>query len=129
MKDFESVIEAQIESMENGEKDYSKAFVVITNMAKLATLLGMTTDKFTDLIHRSSEVGLHFIVGTSYQYLSDYSSLLKSLKGEIEQALFGMRLADQTILNRPSIKNEPALLQNQGYYYDEGEYTKLRLFD
>ena len=129
MKEFGSVMEAQIKAMANGEKDYSKSYVIVTNMEKLAALTGLSAEQFSGLIRRGSEVGLHFIIGTSYKYLTDYSSLLKPLKGEIGQAFFGMRLTDQTVLSHPTIRGEAALMPNQGYYYDEGEYIKLRLFD
>lgn len=129
IKDFEVVMEAQIEAMANGEKDYDKAYVVVTNMEKLATLIGLSADKFVELVRQGSEVGLHFILGTSYKYLTDYSSLLKPMKNEIGQAFFGMRLTDQTLLNHPTIRGELALTPDQGYYYDEGEYIKLRLFN
>lgn len=129
LKEFGSVMESQIEAMANGEKEYSKSYVIVTNMEKLAAFIGLSAEQFSDLIRQGSEVGLHFILGTSYKYLMDYSSLLKPMKSEIGQAFFGMRLTDQTILNHPTIRGEVALTANQGYYYDEGEYIKLRLFD
>ncbi len=81
------------------------------------------------LIYEASEVGIYFIIGTTYSYLTDYNSVLKALKTSIDQAIFAMRLSDQNICNKPLIRNEAKLMNDEAYYYYDEEYIKFKYCD
>ena len=102
---------------------------IIPNMEVFINLCQINAKEVSRIISEAYEVGIYFIIGTTYAYLTDYNSVLKSFKTSIDQAIFAMRLSDQSICNKPLIRNEAKLMNDEAYYYYDDEYTKFKYCD
>lgn len=125
IKQFSTIIDSKIAEIHqtNGYESYT---FVIPNIESLVSLCQIDMKEISRLISEAYQVGIYFIIGTTYPYLTDYNSALKELKTTIDQAIFVMRLSDQNVCNKPLIRNEAKLENDEAYYYHDDDYIKFK---
>lgn len=125
IKDFVEQLTTEIDYRKEIGKNTIQ-YILIDDMEKFVEITSIKNEEFKHIVESAKEVGIQFILMSNYAYASNYSSIIKSMKSEITHALFVMKLSEQTLLDKPYIKNESNLSLGDMYYYEDGIYTKIK---
>lgn len=125
IKEFVIQLEEEINyRKETGNKD--SQWLIIDDMEKFSTLTKIQADKFKSLYTEAKDVGIKILMVSNYTYASNYASIIKPIKGDIQNIGLVMRISDQAMFDKPYLKQEPILNIGDVYYYHQGIYKKIK---
>ena len=111
------------------EKGISSEWIVfIPNMRALVSESDLNVQQLQFMFENGYRVGMRFIIGTDYTYIgTSVDSIPRYLKTNVQWVIFGMRLMDQTFLDKGMYSRDVAPDLDQVYLHSRKEVIKLKI--
>ena len=111
------------------EKGISSEWIVfIPNMRALVSESDLNVQQLQFMFENGYRVGMRFIIGTDYTYLgTSVDPIPRYLKTNVQWVIFGMRLMDQTFLDKGIYSRDVAPDPDQVYLHSRKEIIKLKI--
>ena len=108
--------------------DNKDLLVYVPDLEELLKLANDNDIDFKTLLENSSDKGLYFIFNTYLSFLSgNYDEVPSMIRGNLKVGIIGSRLTDQDLINFKYISNEKYLKEDEGYYFRNRSYSKIRI--
>lgn len=108
--------------------DNKDLLVYVPDLEELLKLANDNDIDFKVLLENSSDKGLYFIFNTYLSFLSgNYDEVPSMIRGNLKVGIIGSRLTDQDLINFKYISNEKYLKEDEGYYFRNRSYSKIRI--
>ena len=103
--------------------------IFIPDLDKFVQARGLTAEQVSRLYQEGWKYNMHFVVGSFYSYISNNTigSPVRQIKLYNQYYLFGMRLTDQTILEKTFNSKEPYLNKDEVYLYGRQSSIKIKI--
>ncbi len=103
--------------------------IFIPDLDKFVQASGLTAEQVSRLYQEGWKYNMHFVVGSFYSYISNNTigSPVRQIKLYNQYYLFGMRLTDQTILEKTFNSKEPYLNKDEIYLYGRQSSIKIKI--
>ena len=103
--------------------------IFIPDLDKFVQASGLTAEQVSRLYQEGWKYNMHFVVGSFYSYISNNTigSPVRQIKLYNQYYLFGMRLTDQTILEKTFNSKEPYLNKDEVYLYGRQSSIKIKI--
>ena len=117
-----------LEERKNGNTG-PKIIVVIPDLEKFVQITGLTAEQATILYQEGWRYDMVLIVGSLHSYVNGavFGSPARQIKNSNQYYLFGMRLTDQTIVEKTYNSREPYLKLDEMYLYNRSSSMKLKI--
>ena len=111
------------------EKGISSEWIVfIPNMRALVSESDLNVQQLQFMFEKGYRVGMRFIIGTDYTYIgTSVDPIPRYLKTNVQWVIFGMRLMDQTFLDKGMYNRDVAPDLDQVYLHSRKEVIKLKI--
>ncbi|MCF1283443.1 type VII secretion protein EssC [Streptococcus sinensis] len=111
------------------EKGISSEWIVfIPNMRALVSESDLNVQQLQFMFEKGYRVGMRFIIGTDYTYIgTSIDPIPRYLKTNVQWVIFGMRLMDQTFLDKGMYSRDVAPDPDQVYLHSRKEVIKLKI--
>ena len=111
------------------EKGISSEWIVfIPNMRALVSESDLNVQQLQFMFEKGYRVGMRFIIGTDYTYIgTSVDPIPRYLKTNVQWVIFGMRLMDQTFLDKGIYSRDVAPDPDQVYLHSRKEVIKLKI--
>ena len=111
------------------EKGISSEWIVfIPNMRALVSESDLNVQQLQFMFENGYRVGMRFIIGTDYTYIgTSIDPIPRYLKTNVQWVIFGMRLMDQTFLDKGMYNRDVAPDLDQIYLHSRKEVIKLKI--
>ena len=111
------------------EKGISSEWIVfIPNMRALVSESDLNEQQLQFMFENGYRVGMRFIIGTDYTYIgTSIDPIPRYLKTNVQWVIFGMRLMDQTFLDKGMYNRDVAPDLDQIYLHSRKEVIKLKI--
>ena len=111
------------------EKGISSEWIVfIPNMRALVSESDLNVQQLQFMFENGYRVGMRFIIGTDYTYIgTSIDPIPRYLKTNVQWVIFGMRLMDQTFLDKGMYNRDVAPDLDQVYLHSRKEVIKLKI--
>ena len=111
------------------EKGISSEWIVfIPNMRALVSESDLNVQQLQFMFENGYRVGMRFIIGTDYTYIgTSVDPIPRYLKTNVQWVIFGMRLMDQTFLDKGMYSRDVAPDIDQVYLHSRKEVIKLKI--
>ena len=111
------------------EKGISSEWIVfIPNMRALVSESDLNVQQLQFMFENGYRVGMRFIIGTDYTYIgTSIDPIPRYLKTNVQWVIFGMRLMDQTFLDKGMYSRDVAPDLDQVYLHSRKEVIKLKI--
>ena len=111
------------------EKGISSEWIVfIPNMRALVSESDLNDQQLQFMFENGYRVGMRFIIGTDYTYIgTSIDPIPRYLKTNVQWVIFGMRLMDQTFLDKGMYSRDVAPDPDQIYLHSRKEVIKLKI--
>jgi len=111
------------------EKGISSEWIVfIPNMRALVSESDLNVQQLQFIFENGYRVGMRFIIGTDYTYIgTSVDPIPRYLKTNVQWVIFGMRLMDQTFLDKGIYSRDVAPDPDQVYLHSRKEIIKLKI--
>ena len=111
------------------EKGISSEWIVfIPNMRALVSESDLNVQQLQFMFENGYRVGMRFIIGTDYTYIgTSVDPIPRYLKTNVQWVIFGMRLMDQTFLDKGIYSRDVAPDPDQVYLHSRKEIIKLKI--
>ena len=111
------------------EKGISSEWIVfIPNMRALVSESDLNVQQLQFMFENGYRVGMRFIIGTDYTYIgTSVDPIPRYLKTNVQWVIFGMRLMDQTFLDKGMYNRDVAPDLDQIYLHSRKEVIKLKI--
>ena len=111
------------------EKGISSEWIVfIPNMRALVSESDLNVQQLQFMFENGYRVGMRFIIGTDYTYIgTSVDPIPRYLKTNVQWVIFGMRLMDQTFLDKGIYSRDVAPDPDQVYLHSRKEVIKLKI--
>ena len=111
------------------EKGISSEWIVfIPNMRALVSESDLNVQQLQFMFENGYRVGMRFIIGTDYTYIgTSVDPIPRYLKTNVQWVIFGMRLMDQTFLDKGMYNRDVAPDLDQVYLHSRKEVIKLKI--
>jgi len=111
------------------EKGISSEWIIfIPNMRALVSESDLNDQQLQFMFENGYRVGMRFIVGTDYTYIgTSIDPIPRYLKTNVQWVIFGMRLMDQTFLDKGMYNRDVAPDLDQIYLHSRKEVIKLKI--
>ena len=111
------------------EKGISSEWIVfIPNMRALVSESDLNVQQLQFMFEKGYRVGMRFIIGTDYTYIgTSVDPIPRYLKTNVQWVIFGMRLMDQTFLDKGIYSRDVAPDPDQVYLHSRKEIIKLKI--
>ena len=111
------------------EKGISSEWIVfIPNMRALVSESDLNEQQLQFMFENGYRVGMRFIIGTDYTYIgTSIDPIPRYLKTNVQWVIFGMRLMDQTFLDKGMYSRDVAPDPDQIYLHSRKEVIKLKI--
>ena len=118
----------ELEDRKKGETGHD-FIIFIPNLEKFVQASGLTGEQVSTLYQEGWKYNMHFVVGSFYSYISNNAigSPARQVKAYNQYYLLGMRLTDQTILEKPYNSKEPYLNKDELYLYGHQSSVKIKI--
>ena len=128
LEDMANQLMLELEDRKKGETGHD-FIIFIPNLEKFVQASGLTGEQVSALYQEGWKYNMHFVVGSSYSYISNNAigSPARQIKAYNQHYLLGMRLTDQTILEKPYNSKEPYLNKDEVYLYGRPSSVKLKI--
>ena len=106
----------------------SEWIVFIPNMRALVSESDLNVQQLQFMLEKGYRVGMRFIIGTDYTYIgTSVDPIPRYLKTNVQWVIFGMRLMDQTFLDKGIYSRDVAPDPDQVYLHSRKEIIKLKI--
>ena len=106
----------------------SEWIVFIPNMRALVSESDLNVQQLQFMFEKGYRVGMRFIIGTDYTYIgTSVDPIPRYLKTNVQWVIFGMRLMDQTFLDKGMYNRDVAPDLDQVYLHSRKEVIKLKI--
>ena len=106
----------------------SEWIVFIPNMRALVSESDLNVQQLQFMFEKGYRVGMRFIIGTDYTYIgTSVDPIPRYLKTNVQWVIFGMRLMDQTFLDKGIYSRDVAPDPDQVYLHSRKEVIKLKI--
>ena len=106
----------------------SEWIVFIPNMRALVSESDLNVQQLQFMFEKGYRVGMRFIIGTDYTYIgTSVDPIPRYLKTNVQWVIFGMRLMDQTFLDKGMYNRDVAPDPDQVYLHSRKEVIKLKI--
>ena len=106
----------------------SEWIVFIPNMRALVSESDLNVQQLQFMFEKGYRVGMRFIIGTDYTYIgTSVDTIPRYLKTNVQWVIFGMRLMDQTFLDKGIYSRDVAPDPDQVYLHSRKEIIKLKI--
>ena len=103
-------------------------FIVIPNLQTFIQESGISEEDWVRLFNKAYQVKLYLILGGSYQYLGiSGDAQVKKVRLDAQWFLVGMRLTDQSFLDKVYNSKEPKLDTDMVYIHNRKQYQQLKI--
>ena len=111
------------------EKGISSEWIIfIPNMRALVSESDLNDQQLQFMFENGYRVGMRFIIGTDYTYIgTSIDPIPRYLKTNVQWVIFGMRLMDQTFLDKGIYSRDVAPDPDQVYLHSRKEIIKLKI--
>ena len=111
------------------EKGISSEWIIfIPNMRALVSESDLNDQQLQFMFENGYRVGMRFIIGTDYTYIgTSIDPIPRYLKTNVQWVIFGMRLMDQTFLDKGMYNRDVAPDPDQVYLHSRKEVIKLKI--
>ena len=111
------------------EKGISSEWIIfIPNMKALVSESDLNEQQLQFMFEKGYRVGMRFIIGTDYTYIgTSIDPIPRYLKTNVQWVIFGMRLMDQTFLDKGMYSRDVAPDPDQIYLHSRKEVIKLKI--
>ena len=111
------------------EKGISSEWIIfIPNMRALVSESYLNDQQLQFMFENGYRVGMRFIIGTDYTYIgTSIDPIPRYLKTNVQWVIFGMRLMDQTFLDKGMYNRDVAPDLDQVYLHSRKEVIKLKI--
>ena len=111
------------------EKGISSEWIIfIPNMRALVSESDLNDQQLQFMFENGYRVGMRFIIGTDYTYIgTSIDPIPRYLKTNVQWVIFGMRLMDQTFLDKGMYSRDVAPDPDQVYLHSRKEVIKLKI--
>ena len=111
------------------EKGISSEWIIfIPNMKALVSESNLNEQQLQFMFEKGYRVGMRFIIGTDYTYIgTSIDPIPRYLKTNVQWVIFGMRLMDQTFLDKGMYSRDVAPDPDQVYLHSRKEVIKLKI--
>ena len=111
------------------EKGISSEWIIfIPNMRALVSESDLNDQQLQFMFENGYRVGMRFIIGTDYTYIgTSVDPIPRYLKTNVQWVIFGMRLMDQTFLDKGMYNRDVAPDLDQVYLHSRKEVIKLKI--
>ena len=111
------------------EKGISSEWIIfIPNMRALVSESNLNDQQLQFMFENGYRVGMRFIIGTDYTYIgTSIDPIPRYLKTNVQWVIFGMRLMDQTFLDKGMYNRDVAPDLDQIYLHSRKEVIKLKI--
>ena len=111
------------------EKGISSEWIIfIPNMRALVSESDLNDQQLQFMFENGYRVGMRFIIGTDYTYIgTSVDPIPRYLKTNVQWVIFGMRLMDQTFLDKGIYSRDVAPDPDQVYLHSRKEIIKLKI--
>ena len=111
------------------EKGISSEWIIfIPNMRALVSESDLNDQQLQFMFENGYRVGMRFIIGTDYTYIgTSIDPIPRYLKTNVQWVIFGMRLMDQTFLDKGMYNRDVAPDLDQIYLHSRKEVIKLKI--
>ena len=111
------------------EKGISSEWIIfIPNMRALVSESDLNDQQLQFMFENGYRVGMRFIIGTDYTYIgTSIDPIPRYLKTNVQWVIFGMRLMDQTFLDKGMYNRDVAPDLDQVYLHSRKEVIKLKI--
>ena len=111
------------------EKGISSEWIIfIPNMKALVSESDLNEQQLQFMFEKGYRVGMRFIIGTDYTYIgTSIDPIPRYLKINVQWVIFGMRLMDQTFLDKGMYSRDVAPDPDQIYLHSRKEVIKLKI--
>ncbi|MFI3886555.1 type VII secretion protein EssC [Streptococcus parauberis] len=111
-----------------GKTDNANWFILIPDFESFVVKTNLKLEQIQALLEIGPKVGLHLVIGSAYTYVgTKVDPINKYVKTTMQQIMLGMRLMDQTFLDKVYNSKEPRLNKDEVYIHDRKTYQKLKL--
>ncbi|MBP2622162.1 type VII secretion protein EssC [Streptococcus panodentis] len=128
LKDMANQLMLELEDRKKGEAGHD-FIIFIPDLEKFVEVSGLTTEQVSTLYQEGWKYNMHFVVGSMYSYISNNTvgTPVRQIKTYNQHYLLGMRLTDQTVLEKPFNSKEPYLNKDEVYLYGRQSSIKLKI--
>ena len=111
------------------EKGISSEWIIfIPNMRALVSESDLNDQQLQFMFENGYRVGMRFIIGTDYTYIgTSIDPIPRYLKTNVQWVIFGMRLMDQTFLDKGMYNRDVVPDPDQIYLHSRKEVIKLKI--
>ena len=111
------------------EKGISSEWIIfIPNMRARVSESDLNDQQLQFMFENGYRVGMRFIIGTDYTYIgTSIDPIPRYLKTNVQWVIFGMRLMDQTFLDKGMYNRDVAPDLDQIYLHSRKEVIKLKI--
>ncbi|MCK1160256.1 type VII secretion protein EssC [Streptococcus uberis] len=103
-------------------------FIMIPDFESFVAKSNMKLEQIQALLDNGPRYGLHLMIGSSYNYVgTKIDAVPKYVRTTVQYVLAGMRLMDQTFLEKVYNSKEQRLEKDEAYIHDRKTYQKLKL--
>ena len=97
-------------------------------MGALVSESDLNVQQLQFMFENGYRVGMRFIIGTDYTYIgTSVDPIPRYLKTNVQWVIFGMRLMDQTFLDKGIYSRDVAPDPDQVYLHSRKEIIKLKI--
>ena len=123
---FSKTLAHEINNRKSNEAN-ERWVIVIDNLEKFSKDSKITEVEFKELFEQGPKVGIHILITGFYNYIgTSYEAIPKYVKANSPQAVFSMRLADQTMFDKPYNASEPPVQADEAYYHQTNGFMKMK---
>ncbi|MFD3083600.1 FtsK/SpoIIIE domain-containing protein, partial [Streptococcus agalactiae] len=110
------------------QSEIAEWFIMIPDFENFAAKSNMKLEQVQALFDNGPRYGLHLILGSSYNYVgTKIDAVPKYVRTTVQYVLAGMRLMDQTFLEKVYNSKEIRPNKDEAYIHDRKNYQKLKL--
>nr|WP_183121190.1 type VII secretion protein EssC [Streptococcus iniae] len=103
-------------------------FIYIPDFESFVVKTALKLEQIQALLEEGPKLGLHLIIGSSYTYVgTKIDPVLKYVRTNTQEVLLGMRLMDQTFLEKVYNSKEVRPAKDEAYIHNRKTYQKLKL--
>ncbi|XCY66317.1 hypothetical protein ABG807_01150 [Streptococcus iniae] len=103
-------------------------FIYIPDFESFVVKTALKLEQIQALLEEGPKLVLHLIIGSSYTYVgTKIDPVLKYVRTNTQEVLLGMRLMDQTFLEKVYNSKEVRPAKDEAYIHNRKTYQKLKL--
>ncbi|HEO2878282.1 TPA: type VII secretion protein EssC [Streptococcus agalactiae] len=107
---------------------FDRWFILIPDFESFVSKTNLSLEQIQNLLDNGPKVGLHLIIGSAFSFVgSKLDPVNKYVKTNSQYVMLGMRLMDQTFLEKVYNSKEARLERDEAYIHDRKNYQKLKL--